>query len=87
MIRVLMIRLFPEILSGTGKIHLWHGGRVDRGWRPGLLSTTRERVENCVLHGDESTEAFLSKVGAQPYARAHHMNLEANYGYESLAGL
>jgi len=46
-----------------------------------------EGGENCILHGDESSEAFLSEiVGAQAYAGARHMNMESIYEYGSRAG-
>ena len=46
-----------------------------------------EGGENCVLHGDEASEAFLSEiVGAQAYAGARHMNMESIYEYGSRAG-
>ena len=47
-----------------------------------------EGGENCVLHGDAASEAFLSEiVGAQPIARARHMNMESLYEYGSRAGI
>ena len=46
-----------------------------------------EGGENCVLHGDEASEAFLSEiVGAQAYTGARHMNMESIYEYGSRAG-
>ncbi|WAL59194.1 allantoinase PuuE [Thermocoleostomius sinensis] len=46
-----------------------------------------EGGENCVLHGDESAEAFLSEVvGAVPLAGVRHMNIESCYEYGSRAG-
>ncbi|MEM8981924.1 MAG: allantoinase PuuE [Pseudomonadota bacterium] len=45
-----------------------------------------EGGENCVLHGDQASEAFLSEiVGAQPIA-ARHMNMESLYEYGSRVG-
>ena len=46
-----------------------------------------EGAENCVLHGDEASEAFLSEiVGAQPLPGVRHMNMESIYEYGSRAG-
>ncbi|MGF1474058.1 MAG: allantoinase PuuE [Geminicoccaceae bacterium] len=46
-----------------------------------------EGGENCVLHGDEASEAFLSEiVGAQPLVGARNMNMESIYEYGSRAG-
>jgi peptidoglycan/xylan/chitin deacetylase (PgdA/CDA1 family) len=46
-----------------------------------------EGAENCVLHGDDSSEMFLSEiVGALPYKGQRHMNMESLYEYGSRAG-
>ena len=46
-----------------------------------------EGSENCVLHGDEESERFLSEiVGAEAY-RARHMSMESIYEYGSRAGV
>jgi putative urate catabolism protein len=46
-----------------------------------------EGGENCVLHGDSSSEAFLSEiVGAQPIVGERNMNMESIYEYGSRAG-
>ena len=46
-----------------------------------------EGGENCVLHGDDASEAFLSEiVGAVPIRGQRHMNMESIYEYGSRAG-
>jgi putative urate catabolism protein len=46
-----------------------------------------EGAENCVLHGDEASEAFLSEiVGAAAIDGQRHMNMESLYEYGSRAG-
>jgi putative urate catabolism protein len=46
-----------------------------------------EGGENCVLHGDEYSETFLSDiVGAEAY-RDRHMSMESLYEYGSRAGV
>lgn len=46
-----------------------------------------EGAENCVLHGDSASEAFLSEiVGAAPIEGQRHMNMESMYEYGSRAG-
>ncbi|WP_299347067.1 polysaccharide deacetylase family protein, partial [uncultured Maritalea sp.] len=46
-----------------------------------------EGGENCVLHGDAASEAFLSEiVGAQQWAGQRHWNMESIYEYGSRAG-
>lgn len=46
-----------------------------------------EGAENCVLHGDSTSEAFLSEiVGAHPLLNQRHMNMESIYEYGARAG-
>ncbi len=46
-----------------------------------------EGGENCILHGDKASEAFLSEiVGAQPWPGQRHMSMESIYEYGSRAG-
>jgi allantoinase len=46
-----------------------------------------EGGERNILHGDASSEAFLSDVlGAKPWAGQRHMNVESMYEYGSRAG-
>ncbi|MEO1131514.1 MAG: allantoinase PuuE [Cyanobacteria bacterium J06639_1] len=46
-----------------------------------------EGGENCILHGDAASEAFLSEtVGAVPLMGVRNMNMESMYEYGSRAG-
>lgn len=46
-----------------------------------------EGGENCVLHGDPASEAFLSEiVGAAPFPGQRHLNMESIYEYGARAG-
>ena len=46
-----------------------------------------EGGENCILHGDAASEAFLSEiVGAEPWPGMRHMSMESIYEYGSRAG-
>jgi putative urate catabolism protein len=46
-----------------------------------------EGSENCILHGDAASEAFLSEiVGAQPLPGVRHMSMESIYEYGSRSG-
>ncbi len=46
-----------------------------------------EGGENCLLHGDAASEAFLSDViGAQPWPGQRHWNIESMYEYGARAG-
>ena len=46
-----------------------------------------EGGENCILHGDQASEAFLSEiVGAQAWPGQRHMNMESVYEFGSRVG-
>lgn len=46
-----------------------------------------EGGENCILHGDAASEAFLSEIiGAQPLLGVRNLNMESMYEYGSRAG-
>jgi putative urate catabolism protein len=52
-----------------------------------IVINYEEGAENCVLHGDQASEAFLSDiVGAGAYEGQRHMNMESMYEYGSRAG-
>jgi putative urate catabolism protein len=52
-----------------------------------IVINYEEGAENCVLHGDKASEAFLSDiVGAGAYEGQRHMNMESMYEYGSRAG-
>lgn len=47
-----------------------------------------EGGENCILHGDAASEAFLSEiVGARPLRGRRHMSMESIYEYGSRVGV
>ena len=47
-----------------------------------------EGAEQCVLHGDATSESFLSDIaGAKAYPGARHMSMESLYEYGSRAGV
>ena len=63
--------------------------RWPRGARLALqfVINYEEGGENCILHGDEASEAFLSEiVGAAPLPGMRNMNMESIYEYGSRAG-
>ncbi len=78
---------YPRNLKGYG------AEPPNAGWPNGarialqFVINYEEGAENCVLHGDASSEAFLSEiVGANAYAGQRHMNMESIYEYGSRAG-
>ena len=78
---------YPRDLRG------YHGHSPDADWPGGariavqFVVNYEEGGENCVLHGDAASEAFLSEiVGAVPVAGQRHMNMESLYEYGARAG-
>ncbi len=78
---------YPRDLRGYGE------HPPDADWPGGariavqFVVNFEEGAENCVLHGDTESEAFLSEiVGAEPIPDARHMNMESIYEYGSRAG-
>ncbi|WP_164517301.1 allantoinase PuuE [Tabrizicola piscis] len=52
-----------------------------------LVLNYEEGGENCLLHGDAQSEAFLSDIaGAQPWPGMRHWNMESLYDYGARAG-
>ena len=78
---------YPRDLCGYG------GDIPDAKWPGGariavqFVINYEEGAENCVLHGDATSEAFLSEIiGAQPLANQRHMNMESIYEYGARSG-
>ena len=79
---------YPRDLIGYGK------NPPDAKW-PGsarvalqFVLNYEEGAENCVLHGDDGSEAFLSEiVGAQSWPRQRHPSMESIYEYGSRVGV
>jgi len=71
-----------------------HGPRAPRARWPGgarvavsLVLNYEEGGENCLLHGDVQSEAFLSDIaGAAPWPGQRHWNMESIYDYGARAG-
>ncbi|MDG1282792.1 MAG: allantoinase PuuE, partial [Pseudorhodobacter sp.] len=71
-----------------------HGARpLDPKWPGGakiavqFVINYEEGGENCVLHGDAASEAFLSEiVGAAAWPGQRHWNMESIYEYGARAG-
>lgn len=78
---------YPRDLRGYGR------QPPEPGWPDGARTAVQfvvnyeEGAENCVLHGDAASEAFLSDiVGAVAYPEQRHMNMESLYEYGARAG-
>ena len=79
--------IYPRDMRGYGR------QPPDADWPDGARTAVQfvinfeEGGENCVLHGDAASEAFLSEiVGAEPIQGQRHMNMESLYEYGSRAG-
>ena len=52
-----------------------------------IVLNYEEGGENCILHGDKASEAFLSEiVGATAWPKQRHWNMESIYEYGTRAG-
>ena len=78
---------YPRDLRGYGQ------HPPDADWPSGariavqFVINYEEGAENCVLHGDTASEAFLSEiVGAEAIDDQRHMNMESMYEYGARAG-
>lgn len=78
---------YPRNMGGYGR------HRPDPKWPGGakiavqFVVNYEEGGENCVLHGDAGSEAFLSEiVGAQSWPGQRHWNMESIYEYGARAG-
>ena len=78
---------YPRDLGGYGaepRDPCWPGGAR---LAVNLVINYVEGGENCILHGDASSEAFLSEiVAARPYEGMRHLSMESLYEYGSRAG-
>jgi OHCU decarboxylase len=78
---------YPRDLVGYGRTpphpHWPGGARI----AVQFVMNYEEGGENCILHGDAASEAFLSEiVGAAPWPGQRHMNMESIYEYGSRVG-
>ena len=78
---------YPRNMTGYGS------NPPDAAWPGGakiaisLVLNYEEGGENCLLHGDAASEAFLSDIpGAAPWPGQRHWNMESIYDYGARAG-
>ena len=78
---------YPRDLIGYGRTPpdpQWPGGAK---LAVNFVVNYEEGGENCLLHGDAMSEAFLSEItGAANWPGQRHMNMESIYEYGSRAG-
>ena len=78
---------YPRLMIGYGR------KGIDPKWPGGariavqFVINYEEGGENNILHGDQTSEAFLSEiVGAEAFEGVRHMSMESIYEYGSRAG-
>jgi len=83
-----MTKSYPRDLCGYG------ASPPDPRWPGGarlalqIVLNYEEGGENCVLHGDAASEAFLSEIiNAEPREGVRHMSMESIYEYGSRVGV
>ncbi|MEY8212068.1 MAG: allantoinase PuuE [Gammaproteobacteria bacterium] len=82
------LNLYPRNMTGygSGSIHPQWPNKARVALQ--FVLNYEEGGENCVLHGDKASEAFLSEiVGAKPYDGVRHMSMESLYEYGSRVGV
>ncbi|MGI0528289.1 allantoinase PuuE [Rhizobium giardinii] len=78
---------YPRDLQGYGAITPEAVWPDDACIAVQFVVNYEEGGENCVLHGDSASEAFLSEiVGAQAWPGQRHWNMESIYEYGARAG-
>jgi putative urate catabolism protein len=83
-----MTESYPRDLAGYGPNPprpRWPGGAR---LAVQIVLNYEEGGENCVLHGDDASEAFLSEIdGAEPRRGVRHMSMESIYEYGARVGV
>ena len=78
---------YPRDLAGYGQTPPHPQWPDDARIAVQFVINYEEGGENCILHGDTASEAFLSEIlNAQPLPGMRHMNMESIYEYGSRAG-
>lgn len=78
---------YPRDMHGYGKTHPKVSWPNRAKIAVQFVINYEEGAENCVLHGDAASEAFLSEiVGAAQWPGQRHWNMESIYEYGARAG-
>lgn len=78
---------YPRDLRGYGREPPHAGWPGDARIAVQFVINYEEGGENCILHGDAASEAFLSEVvGAAAWPGQRHMNIESMYEYGARSG-
>jgi putative urate catabolism protein len=78
---------YPRDLIGYGRTPPHPGWPGGANIAVQFVINYEEGGENCILHGDPASEAFLSEiVGGQPWPGQRHMSMESIYEFGARAG-
>ena len=78
---------YPRDMVGYGRYPIQPAWPNESRLAVQFVINYEEGGENCILHGDPASEAFLSEiVGASALQGVRHMNMESIYEYGSRAG-
>lgn len=78
---------YPRDLIGYGRKPIHPNWQNQAQIAVQFVINYEEGGENCVLHGDAASEAFLSEtIGAVPLPGVRNLNMESMYEYGSRAG-
>jgi putative urate catabolism protein len=82
-----MTQAYPRDLIGYGQHPPHPQWPNDARIAVQFVINYEEGGENCILHGDPASEAFLSEsIGAEPLMGVRNLNMESFYEYGSRAG-
>jgi len=79
--------VYPRDLVGYGRRPPYADWPGDARVAVNFVLNYEEGGENCVLHGDERSEAFLSEIIGADMRPARHMSMESIYEYGSRVGV
>lgn len=77
---------YPRDMLGYGKITPTNPWPNNARIALQIVLNYEEGAENCVLHGDQYSETFLSEISNVKAYAARHMSMESMYEYGSRAG-
>ncbi|MGY8873809.1 MAG: allantoinase PuuE [Gammaproteobacteria bacterium] len=82
------LKNYPRDMTGYGENPIQPNWPNNARIAVQFVLNYEEGAENSILHGDKSSESFLSEiVGAKAYEGVRHMSMESLYEYGSRAGV
>tara|TARA_B100000989_G_scaffold297312_1_gene282768 strand:- start:1980 stop:2513 length:534 start_codon:yes stop_codon:yes gene_type:complete len=82
------LREYPRDLVGYNGVYLDHKWPERAKVAIQFVLNYEEGAKNCILHGDQQSETFLSEIIVAPtFENARHMSMGSIYEYGSRAGV